>query len=39
MLVNSLRVWSGDGQRIDVPIWREDLPCLPKAPKDDGEDE
>ena len=26
-LVNSLRVWSGDGQRIDVPVWRDDLPC------------
>jgi hypothetical protein len=27
VLVNSLRVWSGDGQRIDVPVWRDDLPC------------
>jgi len=26
-LVNSLRVWSGDGQQIDVPVWRDDLPC------------
>lgn len=26
-LVNSLRVWSGDGQRIDVPVWRDNLPC------------
>ena len=26
-LVNSLRVWSGDGQRIDMPVWRDDLPC------------
>jgi hypothetical protein len=26
-LVNSLRVWSGDGQRMDVPVWRDDLPC------------
>jgi hypothetical protein len=29
-LVNSLRVWSGDGQRIDVPVWRDDLPCPKK---------
>ncbi len=28
VLVNSLRVWSGDGQRIDVPVWRDDLPCF-----------
>ena len=27
VLVNSLRVWSGDGQRIDVPVWLEDVPC------------
>ena len=26
-LVNSLRVGSGDGQRMDVPVWRDDLPC------------
>jgi hypothetical protein len=27
VLVNSLRVWSGDGQTIDVPVWIEDVPC------------
>ena len=26
-LINSLRVWSGDGQQIQVPVWRDDLPC------------
>ena len=28
VLVNSLRVWSGDGQMIVVPVWRDDLPCF-----------
>lgn len=27
VLVNSLRVRSGDGQQIDLPVWREGLPC------------
>jgi len=27
VLVNSLRVRSGDGQEISVPVWRKDLPC------------
>jgi hypothetical protein len=26
-LVESLHVWSGDGQKIDVPVWRDDVPC------------
>jgi hypothetical protein len=26
-LVESLHVWSGDGQKIDVPVWRSDVPC------------
>lgn len=28
VLVNSLRVWSGDGQRIDIPVWNTDVPCF-----------
>jgi hypothetical protein len=36
-LVNSLRVWSGDGQRIDVPVWRDDLPCPRHWPDEDDE--
>ncbi len=35
-LVNSLRVWSGDGQQIDVPVWREDLPCYKHWRDEDG---
>lgn len=27
VLVESLHVRSGDGQKIDVPVWRDDLPC------------
>jgi hypothetical protein len=27
VLVNSLRVRSGDGQQIDLPVWRDGLPC------------
>jgi len=36
-LVNSLRVWSGDGQQIDVPVWRTDLPCPRHWPDEDDE--
>ena len=37
-LVNSLRVWSGDGQQIDVPVWRTDLPCPRHWPDEDDDD-
>jgi len=33
VLVESLHVYSGDGQQIAVPVWRTDLPC----PKDWGD--
>jgi hypothetical protein len=36
VLVNSLRVWSGDGQQIDIPVWREDLPCFKHWRDEDG---
>jgi hypothetical protein len=39
VLVNSLRVWSGDGQRIDVPVWRDNLPCPPDRPINPPDDE
>ncbi len=28
VLVNSLQVMSGDGQKVVLPVWRDDLPCL-----------
>jgi hypothetical protein len=43
VLVNSVRVRSGDGQWIDVPVWRDNLPCPPGipiyTPGDDDEDD